>query len=549
MPMQVDKHKDVNKVYEISGEKYRDMLLGALMWLKEQQAFIDSLNVFPVPDGDTGTNMYLTFLDAVKAVKKIETNDVSAISEALARGALMGARGNSGVILSQLIRGFQVANKKNKTFSTANLAESLRKASEIAYQGVLKPVEGTILTVSRKAAEGAEIALENNLDLVGMMESTISYAQEALNKTPELLPALKDAGVVDAGGQGYLTILEGMLKGLVGEKDFKTSELELVKVSRTTAAAPELKYVYCTEILIDLKADKGINEIRSELESYGDSLLVVGTEDFVKVHIHTNHPGIILEYGLKLGSLSDIKIDNMQLQSAEKIEKQEAETRKEYMTKKKGIIAVGQGEGIKKIFEELGVDIVISGGQSMNPSINDFVTAINNINSMEIVILPNNKNIISAAEQAASLTDKKIAVIPTRSIPQAIASLMAYDEDTDLDELKEMMTDEIDNVKCIEITRAVKDSKVNGMEIKEGDVIAIYNQDIRTVGTDYNQVIIELIKEIHEDEELVTLLFGEDVCEEEALELKKELEDNFEFEEIEVYNGQQPLYPYIISLE
>lgn len=549
MPMQVDKHKDVNKVYEISGEKYRDMLLGALMWLKEQQAFIDSLNVFPVPDGDTGTNMYLTFLDAVKAVKKIETNDVSAISEALARGALMGARGNSGVILSQLIRGFQVANKKNKTFSTANLAESLRKASEIAYQGVLKPVEGTILTVSRKAAEGAEIALENNLDLVGMMESTIAYAQEALNKTPELLPALKDAGVVDAGGQGYLTILEGMLKGLVGEKDFKTSELELVKVSRTTAAAPELKYVYCTEILIDLKADKGINEIRSELESYGDSLLVVGTEDFVKVHIHTNHPGIILEYGLKLGSLSDIKIDNMQLQSAEKIEKQEAETRKEYMTKKKGIIAVGQGEGIKKIFEELGVDIVISGGQSMNPSINDFVTAINNINSMEIVILPNNKNIISAAEQAASLTDKKIAVIPTRSITQAIASLMAYDEDTDLDELKEMMTDEIDNVKCIEITRAVKDSKVNGMEIKEGDVIAIYNQDIRTLGTDYNQVIIELIKEIHEDEELVTLLFGEDVCEEEALELKKELEDNFEFEEIEVYNGQQSLYPYIISLE
>ena len=251
---------------------------------------------------------------------------------------------------------------------------------------------------------------------------------------------------------------------------------------------------------------------------------------------------------MKLGSLSDIKIDNMQLQSAEKIEKQEAETRKEYMTKKKGIIAVGQGEGIK-IFEELGVDIVISGGQSMNPSINDFVTAINNINSMEIVILPNNKNIISAAEQAASLTDKKIAVIPTRSIPQAIASLMAYDEDTDLDELKEMMTDEIDNVKCIEITRAVKDSKVNGMEIKEGDVIAIYNQDIRTVGTDYNQVIIELIKEIHEDEELVTLLFGEDVCEEEALELKKELEDNFEFEEIEVYNGQQSLYPYIISLE
>ncbi len=549
MPMQVDKQNEINRLYEISGEKYRDMLLGALMWLKEQQSFIDSLNVFPVPDGDTGTNMYLTFLDAVKAVKKVESNDVSAINEALARGALMGARGNSGVILSQLIRGFHVANKKNKNFSTVNLAESLRKASEIAYQGVMKPVEGTILTVSRKAADGAEIALENNLDLVGMLESTIAYAQEALSKTPELLPALKDAGVVDAGGQGYVTILEGMLKGLVGEKDFKAGDLELVKASKTVEAVPELKYVYCTEILIDLKAEKGINEIRKDLESYGDSLLVVGTEDFVKVHIHTNHPGIILEYGLKLGSLRDIKIDNMQLQSAEKIEKQEEQTRKEYMTKKKGIIAVGQGEGIKKIFEELGVDVVISGGQSMNPSINDFVTAINNINSMEIIILPNNKNIISAAEQAASLTEKKIAVIPTRSIPQAIASLMVYDEEADLDELKEMMTDEIDNVKCIEITRAVKDSKVNGMEIKEGDVIALYNQDIKTVGADYNQVIIDLIKEIREDEELITLFYGEDISEEEALKLKEELEDNFEFEEVEVYNGRQPLYPYIISLE
>lgn len=550
MAMQVDKEKDLKKMYEISGEKYRDLLLGALMWLKEQQSFIDSLNVFPVPDGDTGTNMYLTFLDAVKAVKKLESNDVSVINEALARGALMGARGNSGVILSQLIRGFQVANKKNKNFNTANLAESLRKASEIAYQGVLKPVEGTILTVSRKAADGAEMALKKNLDLVGMLESTIAYAQDALNKTPEMLPALKEAGVVDAGGQGYLTILEGMLKGLLGEKEYKSSELELVKAGKTTVVAQDLKYVYCTELLIDLKArDKGINDIRSDLESYGDSLLVVGTENFVKVHIHTNHPGIILEYGLKLGSLSDIKIDNMQLQSAEKIEKQEEKTRQEFMTKKKGLIAVGQGEGIKKIFEELGVDIVINGGQSMNPSINDFVTAINNINSMEIVILPNNKNIISAAEQAASVTEKKIAVIPTRSIPQAIASLMAYDVDADLDELKEAMTDEIDNVKSIEVTRAVKDSKVNGKEIKAGDVIALFNDDIRTVGTDYNQVIIDLIKDIYDEEERLTLFYGEDISEEEALQLKKDLEENFDFEEIEIYSGQQPLYPYIISLE
>lgn len=549
--MQVNENSNKNAKFVINGEEYKQMLLGALMWLKEQQALIDSLNVFPVPDGDTGTNMYLTYLDSVKAVKKLDSNDVSVINETLARGALMGARGNSGVILSQLIRGFHLANKSNKDFKPKNLADSLRKASEVAYQGVLKPVEGTILTVSRKAAVGAEMALKNNLDLVGVMENTIAYAREALSKTPEQLPALKDAQVVDAGGQGYLTILEGMLKGLIGDKAFKSSELELVKPSGKKMAIEDIKYVYCTQILIDMtNQDKNISDIRNDLESYGDSLLVVGTEDIVKVHIHTNHPGVVLEYSLKLGSINDINIDNMRFQSEEMRLKEEEKTRQEFMDSQgTGIIAVGQGEGIKQILQDLGVDIIIDGGQSMNPSTNDFLDAINEINSLEIIILPNNKNVISAAKQAASLSDKKVEVVPTKSIPQAIASLLVYNEEADLSELKKTMTSEIENVKTIELTKAVKDSKVNGIDIKIGDIIGLYNHDIKNAGKNYNDVLIELINEIIDDEELVTIYYGEDVTEEEATELKELLENNFEFDEVEIYNGKQPLYPYLISLE
>jgi DAK2 domain fusion protein YloV len=416
---------------------------------------------------------------------------------------------------------------------------------------VLKPVEGTILTVSRKAADGAEMAYRNNLDLVGIMENTIAYAREALNKTPEQLPALKEAGVVDAGGQGYVVILEGMLKGLVGDKAFKSMDLELIKSVSTRAVERDLKYVYCTQMLIELsKQDKGIDDIREDLENYGDSLLVVGTENIVKVHIHTNHPGVILEYGLKLGPINDIKIDNMKLQSEEKIRKEEEKTRQEFLGDQgKGIIAVGQGEGIKKILEDMGADIIIDGGQSMNPSTNDFLEAIDKLNTMEVIILPNNKNVISAAKQAASLTDKKVVVIPTKSIPQAIASLMVYDEDLELDELEKLMTDEIDNVKTVELTRAVKDSKVNGMEIKAGNIIGLYNNDIRKIGNDFNEVVLELFKEVIKEEDLVTIYYGEDVEEKDALNLKSVIEENFDFEEVEIYSGNQPLYPYLISLE
>jgi len=547
--MQVNKTAK-RSISSIDGNKYKEMLFAALMWLKEQQSLIDSLNVFPVPDGDTGTNMYLTFLDAVKEVKKIETNNVSLINSALSKGALMGARGNSGVILSQLVRGFSLANKHNTDFSTKNLVDSLKKASEVAYNGVLKPVEGTILTVSRKAAEGAEMAFNSNLDMVGILENTIAYAREALNKTPEQLPTLKEAGVVDAGGQGYLTILEGLLKGLIGEKAFDHKELELVKSVGKKQYQKDLKYGYCTQLLIDLKEDKKINEIRAELEHYGDSLLVVGTDNIIKIHIHTNHPGIILEYGLKIGSLNDIKIDNMRLQTEEKIRNEEEKQKQEFKTsQKKGIIAVGQGEGIKKILHDLGVDISIDGGQSMNPSTNDFLEAISSINSLEILLLPNNKNVISAARQAASLSDKKVEVVPTKSIPQAISSMLVYNEEASLSDLKEAMTIEMQNVKTIEITTAIKDSKVNGIEIKKGDVIGLFNYDIKIAGSSYQEVVVELIKGIREEEDLVTIYYGEDVTEKDALEIKEILAENFDLEEVEIYNGKQPLYPFIISLE
>lgn len=548
--MQVNELSD-NQVKKIDGIKFKEMLISALMYLKEQQSLIDSLNVFPVPDGDTGTNMYLTFLEAVKEVKKVENTNVNELTAALAKGALMGARGNSGVILSQLLRGFSLATKNSRELTREGLVNSIKKASEIAYQGVLKPVEGTILTVSRKAAEGAELALENGLDFVGILENTIESARTALNKTPEQLPILKEAEVVDAGGQGYVVILEGMFNGLVGKQDFKQMELEVVKPIQKGKTAKEIKYAYCTQMLIESKENtKDIDQIRNDLQNYGDSLLVVGSDNIVKVHIHTNHPGIILEYGLKMGSLNDIKIDNMRLQSEEKIRKKEEKQKKEFMvSKKRGVIAVGQGKGLKRILNDLGVDIIIDGGQSMNPSTNDFVEAINRLESSEIILLPNNKNIISAARQAASLTDKNVEVVPTRNIPQAIVSLLVYNEDNELEELRTNMESELSSVKTVEITKAVKDSRINGLQINKGDIIGLLDDNIKAVGTDYIDVVLDLLAEVIDGEELVTIYYGNEVDEKSAINIKERLEEEFDFDEIEVYDGGQPLYPYIISLE
>ena len=555
----------------IKGEAFKNMCYGALNRLTDQQSYIDSLNVFPVPDGDTGTNMLLTFQEAVENLDKIKSERIDKLTQALSKGALMGARGNSGVILSQLLRGFSEANKNNRVMRSKDLIKSLAEASKIAYQGVLKPVEGTILTVARKAARRAE-KLEDEDNLVILLEKVIETAHKALNKTPDQLPQLKDAGVVDAGGQGYLTILEGMKAGLTGKEEI-TKEVEVKREVEEEVAAEELQYGYCTQTLINVEnKNVNIDEIKNDIEQFGDSLMVVGDEDIVKVHIHTNHPGIILEYALKTGSLKDIKIDNMRIQNAEMREKHEAMQKEEYdkikdtstedyeeklikseksqeLNRKTGIIAVAKGKGIKNILMELGVDLIIDGGQSMNPSINDFVEALEEIDQDRVIIFPNNKNIISAAQQASSLSDKDIKVVETKAIPEAIAALLVFNDNEDLDELKKAMEEEINIVKTIEITNAVKDSKVNGFDITEDDVIGIVNGDIKAVGSSNLEVIIDLIEKEWEDEDLITIYYGDGASQEDAEEIKKKFQEKSKDAEVEIYKGGQPLYPYIISME
>jgi len=553
----------------INGKLFKKMCYGALNRLKDQQSYIDSLNVFPVPDGDTGTNMLLTFQEAVENLDQVKSERIDKLTQALSKGALMGARGNSGVILSQLLRGFSEANKYKKVMGNEDLIKSLSMAARIAYQGVLKPVEGTILTVSRKAAKRAE-DLRDIEDIDQLLEKVIESAHKALNKTPEQLPQLKEAGVVDAGGQGYLTILEGMRAGLTGKVEVTEKKVTKREVSEEEV---DLKYGYCTQTLINVK-DKSVDieEIKNDIEQFGDSLMVVGDEEIIKIHIHTNHPGIILEYALKTGSLKDIKIDNMKLQNAEMREKHEMKQKEEYdnlkdnstedfdeklimnskvkeLNRKTGIIAVAKGKGIKNILLELGVDLIIDGGQSMNPSINDFVDALEKIEQDKVLILPNNKNIISAAQQASSLSDKDISVVETKAIPQAIAALLVFNDQEELEDLKNNMESEIINVKTIEITNAVKNSKVNGYEIEENDVLGLVNGTIKAVGNSELEVIEELIKSDWEDEDLITIYFGDGASEEDAQEIKKKFTERSSDAEVEIYKGGQPLYPYIISLE
>ncbi|MGM0602752.1 MAG: DAK2 domain-containing protein [Bacillota bacterium] len=577
MPHNDSMHKEI-KI--IDGVKFKQIMLSSLYWLKEQQSFIDSLNVFPVPDGDTGTNMYLTFKEAVSSIEEMQTSSVGGLASALSKGALMGARGNSGVILSQLIRGFALSLKNKKVIRTNDFAKGLKKASEVAYHGVLKPVEGTILTVSRETAEEAMKASEKYNDFMQFLPVIIKEAGKSLNRTPDLLQTLKEAEVVDAGGQGYFTLLEGMLKGLKDEEIEYTEEKKISRRASKAETKEDIKFTYCTQMLIgngqvEDELNKKIEKMRRDLQSYGDSIMVVGSDGIIKVHVHTNHPGVVLEYGLKQGSIFDIKIDNMKKQNEEIKAKEMAaalpdhpehvhddesifvnkeidsadETDQMKIEKNYGIISVGNGEGIKNILKELGVDTIIEGGQSMNPSTNDFIQALEQLNLDNIIILPNNKNIISAAKQAAEVSQKNIVVVETRTIPQAVAALMVYDDNAELNELKEKMENEVQYVKTLEITKAVKDSKINGMEIKENDVIGISDGEIVNSGRDYNEVILDLLKRTVGDEELITIYYGQDIDSQDVEEIRKIVEDNFDFDEIEIYSGGQPLYPYIISLE
>src|SRR6056297_218107 len=543
----------------IDGKEFKKMLYSSLKLLKKNQSYIDSLNVFPVPDGDTGTNMYLTYKEAIEEVKNLNSDRVDEITSALAQGALMGARGNSGVILSQLLRGFSQANERVKNLNTKNLAAGIENASKIAYQGVLKPVEGTILTVSRKAGEEAQSSYEDGYDILGILENTYEAAEKALEKTPEQLPKLKEAGVVDAGGVGFVTILKAVYKELKGDLSFShETELEVVETEEKEVSTEKLEYTYCTQTLIYTKEEVNninIEKIREELQEYGDSLMVVGSGNIIKIHIHSNNPGEILEYALDFGDIGDISIDNMERQKEHKESAEVARNLSENKTSETkvdediGIISVAKGNGMKNIMKDLGVDIIISGGQSMNPSTNDFVEAIKQLDVDKIIILPNNKNIISAAKQSMHLTDKELAVIETKSIPEAISSLLVFNDQAELSDLKEAMEGETDYVKTAEITTAVKDSQLKGFKIKEGDIIGILDGEIEVHGENYEEVVLKLFEKKLDDEDLITIYYGEDVTEEEAEDLKNQLKEKFNLDEIEIYNGGQPLYPYIISLE
>lgn len=519
--------------------------------LENQKELINALNVFPVPDGDTGTNMALTLKSAIKQMDQTEANTVHDVAKAISNGALMGARGNSGVILSQIFRGFAKGLENRAIVDVDALANAFIEASRSAYKAVMRPTEGTILTVIRNMAEFAEKDKNQYTSVSDFAQALLQAGEISLQQTPDLLPTLKEAGVVDAGGKGLLVLLQGALQqeGKL-PMDF-TSETEKFDANVRTQhnVSGEIAFGYCTEMMV-LGNDIAIEPLRKKIEKLGDSLLVVGDEERVKIHIHTNNPGVVLEEAGALGALTDIKIDNMRQQYAA-IHKQEtpvAEPPKE--EKKYGFIAVCSGEGVEEIFSHLGVDEIITGGQTMNPSTEDIFQAITRIHAKTIFILPNNGNIVMASNQAAKLSEKHIEVIPTKTIPEGFAAMMHFDGKKDADENKEMMVDAIAHVKTAELTYAVRDTSINGKKITKGNFIGLEGDDIHSTGKDIQEVAFELLdKTIDDESSLITILYGEDTTEKDAESLTEKIEAKYPDLDVELAYGGQPLYFYIFSIE
>ncbi|MBS4536099.1 DAK2 domain-containing protein [Clostridium sp. D2Q-14] len=521
--------------------------------LDKNKEVVNSLNVFPVPDGDTGTNMSLTMQSAIKHIRNNSDNTIESIASAASSGSLMGARGNSGVILSQLLRGFGNGLKNKEQLNIADIANAFKLASDTAYKAVMKPIEGTILTVAREVAEKALELVEIEDDIQLFLEKVIEQGEDVLERTPDMLDVLKEAGVVDAGGKGLIYILKGALEAITGKEviindiDF---EKEGKKIHKKATEDSEIKFGYCTEFIIN-NTDYDPNVFRNKISRHGDSMLVVGSEGIIKVHIHTNNPGKVLQEALKIGELIDIKIDNMRYQHRSNlIEENEDTEKKKSKSKKYSFIAVSMGEGIKSVFTDLNVDHIISGGQTMNPSTEDILSAIDKVAGENIIILPNNSNIILAANQAKELSERNIEVVPTKTIPQGISALLAFDEELDIEDNIENMKESIAYVMTGQITYAVRDTSINDKEIKQDDIIGISDGDIKAVGKDINTVALELLREsINEDNDIITLFYGEDIKEEYANELAELLEEEFESLDIEVVFGGQPLYYYLISVE
>ncbi len=547
------------KFNKVNGEHLYYMMSNAANKLELQSEYVNSLNVFPVPDGDTGTNMSMTFRAAVKEIEGIDNKNIGEVSKKLAKGALMGARGNSGVILSQILRGISKGLEGKEEADASEFANALLEGSKSAYKAVMRPTEGTILTIVRTAGEVAVALKEDNI--TELMREVCRESKIMLDKTPEMLPALKKAKVVDSGGMGLLIILQGMQEALENGLKVTTGTPQAVKSSvakaqrSETMSEEDIKFGYCTEFII-LGDSNHAEEFKSKVINKGDSLVVVGYEDVIKVHIHTNNPGKVLEEAVKFGELSKIKIDNMREEHREMLEgmyEEAAETEESVAAgefKKYAFISVAMGEGMKNIFKDLGVDYVIEGGQTMNPSTQDMLEAIEKLNAEHIFILPNNKNIIMAANQAAEISDKDIRVIPTKTIPQGITCITMFNPEADVEENTEELKEAMEMVKTTSVTYAVRDTEVDGKEIKEGNILGLVEGKIKEVGEDPYKVAEDLIDSlVDEDSELITIFYGKD-CEEEKVDaLIEKLEGKYEDLDVQCYKGEQPLYYFIMSVE
>ena len=549
---------------KINAKMLAKMFLAGAKNLEVKKEWINELNVFPVPDGDTGTNMTLTIMSAAKEVVNLQDEDMMTICKAISSGSLRGARGNSGVILSQLFRGFTKTIRECDEIDIPTLATATEKAVESAYKAVMKPKEGTILTVAKGMADKArELAEEGCDDLELYFRQIIEYGDEVLAKTPDMLPVLKQAGVVDSGGQGLMQVMKGAFDAFLGKEiDFtlEASKESTAKEEPASSVDQEIKYGYCTEFIILLNKTFNIkNEIdfKEYLESIGDSIVVVADGDVVKVHVHTNDPGLAIQRALKYGALSNMKIDNMRLEHQEKINKeqqmkeQEQKKEPEMPHKEVGFIAVSVGEGMSEIFKGLGADYIIEGGQTMNPSTEDMLNAIDRVNADTIFILPNNKNIILAANQAKTMVeDKKIIVIPTKTVPQGITAIINYVPDMDPEDNAATMECEIKNVLTGQVTYAVRDTMIDDKEIKQGDYMGIGDSGILSVGRDMEEVTFNMIKAMmHDDLELISIYYGSDVSEEAAEAIKAKVEETYPDCDVELQMGGQPIYYYVISME
>lgn len=550
-------------IHKLDGSQLTQMILSGAHHLANNAEKIDSLNVFPVPDGDTGTNMNLSMTSGVQEVKRINSDDASEVANALAKGLLMGARGNSGVILSQIFRGFAKGTEKKETLNAEDFAQAVEAGVSAAYKAVMKPVEGTILTVAKDAAKVAVEEAKAEDDIIVLMEKILLEAKASLKRTPDLLPVLKEVGVVDSGGQGLVTIYEGFLAALKGEKLPEDPIVEMEdlvnaehhKITQDFMDTSEIVYGYCTEFMVKFEQDKlqekpyDEEEFRGALSELGDSLLVISDDEVVKVHVHSERPGDCLTLGQQYGSLIDIKIENMREQHSA-IVNQKEEIEKPQEKAKYGIVTVAMGNGLKTLFESLGVTVVIEGGQTMNPSTQDIAEAIQKANAENVIVLPNNKNIQMAAEQAAELAEANVAVVPTRTIPQGISALLEYDPDRDLEENKADMEEAIQEVKTGQITYAVRDTQIDGIMIEKDHYMGLKDGDIVGSHENKQEAVKLLLNElITEDDEILTILYGEDVTEEEVAEIEAFVEENFADIEIEIHNGEQPIYSYIFSVE